>query len=121
MFNPAPIVACMMLRRNQEREEREEIIKREYEEREKLEKEEKRKYPLRIITELRKKEGKKMKINLKKKEQIKSSLKKIVSHFLVDVETCNYQRIIMELSFMIVSKFYTIPKKFCFIKRSVGK
>lgn len=45
MFNPAPIVACMMLRRNQEREEREEIIKREYEEREKLEKEEKRKYP----------------------------------------------------------------------------
>lgn len=45
MFNPAPIVACMMFRRNQEREERKEIIKREYEERGKLEKEEKRKYP----------------------------------------------------------------------------
>lgn len=60
-----------------------------------------------------------MKVNLKKKEQIKSSLKKIISHFLVDVETCNYQRIIMELSFMIVSKFYTIPKKFCFIIKEV--
>ncbi len=49
----------------------------------------------------------------------KTSLKKINSNFLTDTETVNTQRIIMELSYFILNKFFAIKEQKCFIIKEV--
>lgn len=52
-------------------------------------------------------------------KQDKTSLKKSNTFLLVDVETCNDQRIIMELSFVVVNKFFGRPTEKCYIVKEV--
>ena len=47
------------------------------------------------------------------KTQDKTSLKKSNTYLLVDVETCNDQRIIMELSFLVINKLMGKKKEKC--------
>ena len=49
------------------------------------------------------------------KTQDKTSLKKSNTYLLVDVETCNDQRIIMELSFLVINKLMGKKKERCYI------
>lgn len=53
------------------------------------------------------------------KKQDKTSLKKSNTYLLVDVETCNDQRIIMELSFLVINKLMGKKKERCYIIKEV--
>ena len=53
------------------------------------------------------------------KTQDKTSLKKSNTYLLVDVETCNDQRIIMELSFLVINKLMGKKKEKCYIIKEV--
>lgn len=54
-----------------------------------------------------------------KKQEDKTSLKKSNTYLLVDVETCNDQRIIMELSFLVINKLFGKKQEKCFIIKEV--
>lgn len=53
------------------------------------------------------------------KQEDKTSLKKSNTYLLVDVETCNDQRIIMELSFLVINKLFGRKKEKCYIIKEV--
>ena len=55
----------------------------------------------------------------KTQTQDKTSLKKSNTYLLVDVETCNDQRIIMELSFLVINKLMGKKKEKCYIIKEV--
>ena len=54
-----------------------------------------------------------------KKQEDKTSLKKSNTYLLVDVETCNDQRIVMELSFLVINKLFGKKQEKCFIIKEV--
>lgn len=53
------------------------------------------------------------------KEKRTISLKKMKNNFLTDVETCNDQRIVMELSYLVVNKLFGKKQEKCFIIKEV--
>lgn len=52
-------------------------------------------------------------------KQDKTSLKKSNTYLLVDVETCNDKRIIMELSFLVINKLFGKKQERCYIIKEV--
>ena len=53
------------------------------------------------------------------KNKDKTSLKKVNNYLLVDVETCDNSRVIMELSFLVVNKLFAKSKEQCYIIKEV--
>ena len=49
----------------------------------------------------------------------KTSLKKVSNYLLVDVETCDNSRVVMELSFLVVNKLFAKSKEQCYIVKEV--